>query len=112
MRRLRAEVLNHTADLLTEDESAESWVGNALEELQSTPTCTPTEDPETSCSDGIDNDCDGVIDSADSDCSEEPPPVDECDGLLPVGASCTISTECCWRKSTDASRPKSNDSSP
>ncbi len=71
---------------------------DALEELQSIPTCTPTENPETSCSDGIDNDCDGTIDSADSDCVEEPPPVDECDGLLPVGASCTTGTECCSDK--------------
>jgi hypothetical protein len=31
--------------------------------------CTPTEDPETSCSDGVDNDCDGAIDGADSDCA-------------------------------------------
>jgi hypothetical protein len=32
-------------------------------------TCTVTEDPEVSCSDGIDNDCDGQTDGADSDCS-------------------------------------------
>lgn len=34
-------------------------------------TCTPgapAETPETSCGDGIDNDCDGLIDLADSDC--------------------------------------------
>lgn len=31
--------------------------------------CTPTETPETSCSDTIDNDCDGNADGADSDCS-------------------------------------------
>jgi serine protease len=30
--------------------------------------CTPTESPETSCSDGVDNDCDGVADGADTDC--------------------------------------------
>ncbi len=30
--------------------------------------CTPTENPETSCNDGIDNDCDGLIDAADPDC--------------------------------------------
>jgi serine protease len=30
--------------------------------------CTPTETPETSCSDGLDNDCDGAIDGADTDC--------------------------------------------
>jgi len=30
--------------------------------------CVPTEDPEVSCSDGLDNDCDGYIDGADPDC--------------------------------------------
>jgi hypothetical protein len=29
---------------------------------------TPTEDPEATCDDGIDNDCDGNIDDADEDC--------------------------------------------
>ena len=31
-------------------------------------SCTPTETPESSCSDGLDNDCDGYIDGVDSDC--------------------------------------------
>jgi hypothetical protein len=31
--------------------------------------CTPTETPETSCSDTIDNDCDGYIDGDDPDCA-------------------------------------------
>jgi hypothetical protein len=31
--------------------------------------CTITEDPEVSCTDGVDNDCDGATDSADSDCT-------------------------------------------
>jgi FtsP/CotA-like multicopper oxidase with cupredoxin domain len=31
-------------------------------------SCTVTENPEVSCSDGNDNDCDGFIDAADSDC--------------------------------------------
>ncbi len=30
--------------------------------------CTVTESPEVSCSDGIDNDCDGTVDGADPDC--------------------------------------------
>ncbi len=34
-----------------------------------TPTvCTPTEPTEVSCSDGLDNDCDGLIDAGDPDC--------------------------------------------
>ncbi|MEE9294381.1 MAG: matrixin family metalloprotease [Phycisphaerae bacterium] len=36
--------------------------------ITETGTCTVTEDPEVSCSDGIDNDCDGFADSQDSDC--------------------------------------------
>lgn len=31
--------------------------------------CVVTETPESSCSDGIDNDCDGLVDGADSDCA-------------------------------------------
>ncbi len=42
------------------------------------------------CDDGFDNDCDGYIDTADSDCSDEP--------LLPKGASCTQNSECVSNK--------------
>ena len=55
------------------------------------PVCTPTESVESSCSDGVDNDCDGKIDSADSDC-------DSGGGactLLPKGGSCTSNSQCC-----------------
>jgi trimeric autotransporter adhesin len=48
--------------------------------------CIPTENPEVSCSDGLDNDCDGFTDLADSDCQTS---------CLPRGASCTSNTECC-----------------
>ncbi|MCP4657973.1 MAG: hypothetical protein GY856_21400 [bacterium] len=54
--------------------------------------CTPTENPEVSCSDGVDNDCDGLTDGADPDCvtctPTENPEVscsdgvdNDCDGL-------------------------------
>lgn len=36
------------------------------------PTCTPTEDVETECDDGIDADCDGSTDCEDDDCSGRP----------------------------------------
>jgi Big-like domain-containing protein len=37
------------------------------------PVCTPTQSPkETSCSDGIDNDCNGTIDCKDSGCDGQP----------------------------------------
>jgi len=53
---------------------------------------------EVSCNDGLDNDCDGDIDSADSDCSCEPTPgscsdgVDnDCDGLVDANdLGCTM----------------------
>lgn len=32
------------------------------------PACNPTEDPEVTCDDGVDNDCDGFIDASDTDC--------------------------------------------
>jgi hypothetical protein len=56
--------------------------------------CTPTEDPEVSCDDGVDNDCDGLIDGDDPDCQggctpTEDPEVscndgvdNDCDGLI------------------------------
>lgn len=49
--------------------------------------CTPTEDPEVSCSDGLDNDCDGLADGNDPDC----------DGgsCLASGSSCSANSECC-----------------
>ena len=50
--------------------------------------CSATENPEVSCGDGVDNDCDGLIDSADTDCQV----------CAPVGASCTVSEDCCSNK--------------
>ncbi|MCB1033095.1 MAG: M36 family metallopeptidase [Acidobacteria bacterium] len=52
--------------------------------------CVPTETTEMSCNDGIDNDCDGDIDSADSDCGGG--------GCFPLGASCTSNGQCCSNK--------------
>jgi hypothetical protein len=45
------------------------WVGSPKNgSCQDALSCTITEDPEVTCDDGIDNDCDGATDSADSDC--------------------------------------------
>ena len=44
------------------------WQGNPRNGSCVDVACTVTEDPETSCSDGVDNDCDGATDGADSDC--------------------------------------------
>jgi hypothetical protein len=47
-----------------------------------------------SCTDGVDNDCDGQIDCGDSDCSSDP----ACGVCLPKAASCTDDSECCSNK--------------
>ncbi len=47
--------------------------------------CTPTGTTETNCNDGQDNDCDGDIDAADSDCAT---------GGFPPGASCSVNSDC------------------
>ncbi|WP_428263838.1 M36 family metallopeptidase [Haliangium sp.] len=51
--------------------------------------CTPTEATEVSCSDGLDNDCDGLTDSADPDCALE---------CTPAGATCSADSDCCSNK--------------
>lgn len=57
--------------------------------------CTVTEDPEVTCDDGQDNDCDTFVDCDDSDCSADP----ACDtSCAPVGASCTVDDDCCSLK--------------
>jgi len=47
--------------------------------------CTVTETTESKCSDGLDNDCDGFTDAADSDCAT---------GGLPQGAACVVNSDC------------------
>ena len=53
-------------------------------------TCTPTESNEVSCGDGVDNDCDGSVDAADSDCDLG----GECT-LGQRGDPCTSGADCC-----------------
>jgi Zn-dependent metalloprotease len=50
-------------------------------------SCTVTENPEVSCGDGVDNDCDGQIDSADSDCGGG--------SCTMTGQSCSNDVDCC-----------------
>ena len=51
--------------------------------------CTITENPEVSCNDGQDNDCDGDTDSADTDCAT---------GGLPPDSSCQVNSDCASNK--------------
>jgi FtsP/CotA-like multicopper oxidase with cupredoxin domain len=56
------------------------------------PVCEVTEDPELSCDDGLDNDCDGLTDADDSSCQ-----VAMCT-LGQKGDACTAGDECCSGK--------------
>jgi glucose/arabinose dehydrogenase len=84
--------------------------------------CTVTENPEVSCSDGQDNDCDGLVDLADPDCQGPCIPDEaseltcddgidnDCDGLIDTddpdcplscalkGDACTVNSDCCSNK--------------
>lgn len=85
--------------------------------------CTMTENPEVSCLDGLDNDCDGLVDLDDADCqgSCEPDEIPEvscddgqdndCDGLIDSddpdcppascsakGDACSVNSDCCSNK--------------
>ncbi|TNF33523.1 MAG: peptidase S8 [Deltaproteobacteria bacterium] len=62
----------------------------AYDYLVAGPSCTPTETIEASCNDGVDNDCDGLTDAADSDCDSG--------GGGSCGArgdACTANADCC-----------------
>jgi hypothetical protein len=102
----------------------------ALEALNppAPPACVPTEATETSCNDGIDNDCDGLVDSAESDCAVSEPVCvptqttetscndgidNDCDGqidsadtdcqtvsCLAKSAPCTSNSQCCSNSCT------------
>ncbi|MCP4656316.1 MAG: hypothetical protein GY856_12960, partial [bacterium] len=60
--------------------------GQGCDEVGDVCTCVPTEDPEVSCSDGVDNDCDGMTDGDDPDCGQP------CKGTFQL---CDSNSECC-----------------
>jgi len=57
--------------------------------------CTPTEVTEVSCTDGMDNDCDGLIDANDPDCGAPPADCSEYDGNK---SACQDAPACRWNK--------------
>jgi FtsP/CotA-like multicopper oxidase with cupredoxin domain len=63
------------------------------------PVCEPTEPSETACSDGLDNDCDGLIDGEDPDCAGPPPP-SAC-GDYGDRNSCRADRACRWDNKND-----------
>jgi hypothetical protein len=71
--------------------------GNGICESNETP-CSCSSDcgaaplTETSCTDGIDNNCNNLIDCADSSCNTHPSCVVSCGAK---GSSCTSNTQCC-----------------
>ena len=54
--------------------------------------CVPTTEV---CTDGVDNDCDGAIDCADSDCATDPACVGSCGAK---GTACSAASDCCSNK--------------
>jgi len=67
------------------------------------PVCNPTETPESSCSDGNDNDCDGLTDASDSDCATGP----DCSTYQDKG-SCNGDPVCTWQGSPQNGQCVSN----
>ncbi len=53
--------------------------------------CGPPPSTETSCTNGVDDDCDGATDCADGDCGGNP----ACPSCSSSGAKCTSDAECC-----------------
>ncbi len=67
--------------------------------------CSATESQETSCTDGLDNDCDGLIDSADSDCGGDSGGGGGGDGGQ-FGDSCQVDSDCASNKCRGPSNRK------
>jgi hypothetical protein len=61
--------------------------------------CIPAEEPEVSCSDGEDNDCDDLVDGDDPDCTQTGPVCGNgvCEGNGEDGISCRADCRCTGR---------------
>ncbi len=63
--------------------------------------CGPAPTVETSCADGVDEDCDGDVDCSDADCSGDPacpPPACDNDGTCEAGEDCNSCSADCASK--------------
>ena len=84
---------DHGSKSACNNDPACEWTGNPKSgSCQEAATCTVTEDPELTCNDGIDNDCDGLTDSADPDCGVPPA---NC-SLFGDKTSCNAEATCRW----------------
>jgi FtsP/CotA-like multicopper oxidase with cupredoxin domain len=73
------------------------WQGSPRNgECVDAPQCTPDETPESSCSDGVDNDCDGFVDCSDSDCSADSACQQADCSQLADKTSCNADATCRW----------------
>jgi hypothetical protein len=60
-----------------------------------TPVCTPTEQSEVSCDDGVDNDCDDRVDCNDNDCGTAAVCLCDNDGVCEAGEDCEVCASDC-----------------
>jgi hypothetical protein len=65
-------------------------VCNGAETVCSCSDCGTPPGAELSCTDGLDDDCDGLVDCADGDCANDP----TC-ACLPKGDACSSDADCC-----------------
>ena len=91
-------------DLCNADQVCE-WIGSPKNgSCQDLLGCTITEDPELTCDDGVDNDCDGLTDTLDPDC----PSGGACnnDGVCDPGEDCLgCANDCARRHRRQAGQP-------
>jgi hypothetical protein len=73
------------------------WIGKGKNGMcQDVVGCTPTEEPEVSCADGVDNDCDGMTDCADStNCGIDPVCQVDC-SVYSTRNLCNAQPACMW----------------
>jgi len=87
--------------------------GNTIDGDGCSAACETEGGPETDCGDGVDNDADGLVDCADSDCASDPTCAPVCgNGLVEGGEECddgnTIDGDGCTAACEDEAGPETN----